>query len=194
MIVALALPDWLEDAAETFETCRTDAERMAGVIELARTNVDQGTGGPFSAAIFDSASGRLIAAGVNVVIPTNAGIAHAEAMAVAAAGQALGSFDLGVDGPTSLFASTEPCVMCLGVTVWSGVSRLVCAGRDEDAREIGFDEGPKHPDWVAELEKRGIAVERDLERGSSVDVLRHYLATGGDIYNAGGSIEDGDDA
>ena len=63
------------------------------------------------------------------------------------------------------------------------------------AREIGFDEGPKHPDWVAELERRGIAVERDLERSSSVDVLRHYVATGGDIYNAGEvSIEDGDDA
>ena len=85
--------------------------------------------------------------------------------------------------------------MCMGVTVWSGVSRLVCAGRGEDAREIGFDEGPKHPDWVAELERRGIAVERDLERSSSVDVLRHYLATGGDIYNAGEvSIEDVDDA
>ncbi len=193
MIVTLALPDWLDDAAATFDAYRTDTERMIGVIDLARRNVDEGTGGPFSAAIFD-AGGRLIAAGVNVVVPTNAAIAHAEAMAVAAAGQALGSFDLGIHGPTSLFASTEPCVMCMGVTVWSGVSRLVCAGRDEDAREIGFDEGPKHPDWVAELERRGISVERDLERSSSLKVLRHYLATGGDIYNAGGPIEDGDDA
>jgi tRNA(Arg) A34 adenosine deaminase TadA len=193
MIVTLALPDWLDDAAATFDTYRTDTERMIGVIDLARRNVDEGTGGPFSAAIFDD-GGRLIAAGVNVVVPTNAAIAHAEAMAVAAAGQALGSFDLGVRGPTSLFASTEPCVMCMGVTVWSGVSRLVCAGRDEDAREIGFDEGPKHPDWVAELTTRGISVERDLERRSSVEVLRHYLATGGDIYNAGESIEDGNDA
>lgn len=194
MIVELALPDWLDDATMTFDGYSDDAERMAGVIDLARRNVDEGTGGPFSAAIFETATGRLIAAGVNVVVPTNAAIAHAETMAVAAAGQALGSFDLGAHSPTSLFASTEPCVMCLGVTVWSGVSRLACAGRDEDAREIGFDEGPKHPDWVAELERRGIAVERDLERSSSIDVLRHYLATGGDIYNAGDSIEDGDDA
>lgn len=193
MIVTLALPDWLDDATTTFDDCRTDSERMAGVIELARRNVDEGTGGPFSAAIFDSGSGRLIAAGVNVVVPTNAAIAHAEAMAVAAAGQTLGTFDLGAHGPTSLFASTEPCVMCLGVTVWSGVSRLVCAGRDEDAREIGFDEGPKHPDWVEELERRGIAVVRDLERVSSIDVLRHYLATGGDIYNAGGDAPIGED-
>jgi len=195
LIVTLAVPEWLDEATATFDSFRSDAERMAGVIDLARRNVDAGTGGPFSAAIFDTDSGRLIAAGVNVVVPTNAAIAHAEAMAVAAAGQALGSFDLGTRGPTSLFASTEPCVMCMGVTVWSGVSRLVCAGRGADAREIGFDEGPKHPDWVAELEKRGITVERDLERGSSIEVLRHYLASGGDIYNAGEiSIEDGDDA
>lgn len=188
MNVTLALPDWLDDATASFDGYRTDEQRMAGVIDLARRNVDAGTGGPFSAAIFDGRSGRLVAAGVNVVVPTNAAIAHAEAMAVAASGQRLGSFDLGAHGPTSLFASTEPCVMCLGVTVWSGVSRLVCAGRDEDAREIGFDEGPKHPDWVAALEKRGIAVERDMERDSSIDVLRHYLATGGNIYNASGPI------
>lgn len=194
MIVTLALPDWLDGATAAFESFDSDAERMAGVIDLARRNVDAGTGGPFSAAIFDTSTGRLLAAGVNVVVPTNAAIAHAEAMAVAAAGQALGSFDLSARGPTSLFTSTEPCVMCMGVTVWSGVSRLVCAGRDEDAREIGFDEGPKHPDWVAELERRGIVVERDLERGSSVEVLDHYLRRGGDIYNAGGTNEDGDDA
>lgn len=194
MIVTLALPDWLDDATAAFDGYTSDTQRMVGVIDLARRNVDEGTGGPFSAAIFETGSGRMIAAGVNVVVPTNAAIAHAEAMAVAAAGQRLGSFDLGAHAPTSLFVSTEPCVMCLGVTVWSGVSRLVCAGRDEDARSIGFDEGPKHPDWVTELEKRGVATERDLERVSSVEVLRHYLAVGGDIYNAGGPIEDGEDA
>lgn len=186
MIVELELPTWFEGAASHLDGLDTDSERMGAVIDLARRNVDEGTGGPFSAAIFETGSGRLVSAGVNVVVPTNAAIAHAEAMAVAAAGQVLGNFDLGAHAPTSLFASTEPCVMCLGVTVWSGVSRLVCAGRDEDARTIGFDEGPKHPHWVSELEKRGISVERDLERDASIAALQHYLDTGGEIYNAGG--------
>ena len=88
-MITLALPDWLDDALSTFAGHRTDAERMAGVIDLARRNVDERTGGPFSAAIFDTGSGRLIAAGVNVVVPTNAAIALAEARAVAAAGQRL---------------------------------------------------------------------------------------------------------
>jgi tRNA(Arg) A34 adenosine deaminase TadA len=185
MKVTLELPSWMDAALPHLEGLASDSQRMVAVIELARRNVDERTGGPFSAAIFETDSGRLVAAGVNVVVPTNAAIAHAEALAVAAAGQALGTFDLGADTPTSLFASTEPCVMCLGVTVWSGVSRLVCAGRDEDAGAIGFDEGPKHPDWVAELEKRGIAVVRDVEREASIEALRHYLDSGGEIYNGG---------
>lgn len=191
MIVSLELPRWMDAAMEGLDGLATDGERMAAVIELARRNVDEETGGPFSAAIFETESGRLIAAGVNVVVPTNAAIAHAEPTAVAAAGQALGTFDLGAARPTSLFASTEPCVMCLGVTFWSGVSRLVCAGRDEDARAIGFDEGPKHPNWVIELEKRGITVTRDIERQASIDVLQHYLGVGGEIYN-GGAFGGGD--
>jgi tRNA(Arg) A34 adenosine deaminase TadA len=189
MNVTLELPGWLDDDLPRLDGLVTDGQRMAAVIDLARRNVDEQTGGPFSAAIFETSSGRLIAAGVNVVVPTNAAIAHAEVMAVSAAGQMLGTFDLGTGAPTSLFASTEPCVMCLGVTVWSGVSRLVCAGRDSDAREIGFDEGPKHPEWVAELEKRGIAVEQDVEREASIGVLRHYVDTGGEIYNADGGGE-----
>lgn len=186
MIVSLESPAWLDAEAAGLGGLATDDERMAAVVDLARRNVDEATGGPFSAAVFETESGRLIAAGVNVVVPTNAAIAHAEAMAVAAAGQRLGTFDLGARVATSLFASTEPCVMCLGVTVWSGVSRLVCAGRDEDARAIGFDEGPKHPDWVSELRKRGITVDRDVQRNRSIAVLRHYVDTGGEIYNGGG--------
>ncbi len=186
MNVTLELPHWLDEALAPFGGLDTDETRMAAVIDLARRNVDHRTGGPFSAAIFETETGRLIAAGVNVVVPANAAIAHAEVMAVAAAGQTLGTFDLGAGAPTSLFASTEPCVMCMGVTVWSGVSRLLCAGRDDDARAIGFDEGPKHPGWVAELEKRGIEVVRDLVRSESIAVLQHYLDTDGEIYNAGG--------
>lgn len=188
MIIRLALPDWLDDAATDLDGLGSDSERMSGVIQLARRNVDHITGGPFSAAVFEFDTGRLIAAAVNVVVPNHSAISHAETMAIAAAGQKLASFDLGAGVATSLYASTEPCGMCLGATVWSGVSALVCAARDEDARAIGFDEGPKPVQWVEALETRGIAVTRDLMRAESVEVLEHYVASGGSIYN-GGSID-----
>jgi tRNA(Arg) A34 adenosine deaminase TadA len=83
-----------------------------------------------------------------------------------------------------LVSSTEPCAMCLGAVVWSGVRRLVCGARERDARAVGFDEGPKPEPWIGALAARGIAVLRDVGREASVRVLEQYAAQGGVIYNA----------
>lgn len=77
--------------------------------------------------------------------------------------------------------------MCFGAIPWSGVSQLICGARDEDARAIGFDEGPKLTDWVSALNSRGITVRRDVLREEAVAVLREYSSSGGVIYNAGHS-------
>ena len=76
----------------------------------------------------------------------------------------------------------------LGATLWSGVTRLVCGARAEDAEAIGFDEGPKLPDWAAQLEARGIEVIRDVERGYAAAVLQEYAAGGGPVYNGRGGF------
>jgi tRNA(Arg) A34 adenosine deaminase TadA len=75
--------------------------------------------------------------------------------------------------------------MCFGAIPWSGVSRLVCGARDEDARRIGFDEGPKLADWTGALESRGIRVMRDVLREEGASVLQEYVQRGGRIYNGG---------
>ena len=163
----------------------TDEARMDLALELAARNVSEGTGGPFGAAIFDMDSGRLIAPGVNVVVPSRWSGGHAEMVAFAIAQQRLKSHDLGADGMPrcELFASTEPCAMCLGATPWSGVRRIVCAARDEDARALGFDEGSKPSDWVGQLGARGIAVLRDMRREEAVRILKDYVERGGPVYN-----------
>ena len=74
--------------------------------------------------------------------------------------------------------------MCLGAIPWSGVRRVVCGARGEDACAIGFDEGAKPADWVAELTGRGIEVTRDVLRSEARAVLNHYHTTGGLIYNS----------
>jgi tRNA(Arg) A34 adenosine deaminase TadA len=96
-------------------------------------------------------------------------------------------YDIGDAGRLryDLVASTEPCAMCFGAVPWSGVSRLICGARDKDARNVGFDEGPKLSNWVAELRSRGIVVLRDVLREEAVAVLHEYVAAGGPIYNAG---------
>lgn len=177
------LPNWIDDldAAPRVDP----GEQVRFAVELARGNVVHGTGGPFGAAVFEVDSGRLVAAGVNLVVPTNTAIAHAEIVAIALAGRSVGSFDLGADGlpAMALSCSCEPCAMCFGAVPWSGVRSLLISARDEDARAVGFDEGPKMADWKAQLELRGITVTTDVDRDRGAGVLQEYVDRGGPVYN-----------
>jgi len=180
------LPEWvgpfLGGSPQTFPAME---DRMAFVVDLSRQNMIH-NGGPFGAAVFDE-TGRLIAPGVNTVTSTNCSILHAEIMAIALSQQVLGRYDISDGGkfPFSLFASTEPCAMCFGAILWSGVRKLVCGARSEDAESIGFDEGPKPADWVAALNQRGIDVKQDVMRDAAASVLKEYAAGSGQIYNSG---------
>jgi len=180
------LPEWMDGVlAQVTRTCMSVEERMRFVIRLSCLNVEHGSGGPFAAAVFEVESGLLVAAGVNRVVPLRCSAAHAEIVALSVAQQVVGSHDLGAPGlpEHELVSSTEPCAMCLGAIPWSGVRRLVCGARDEDARQVGMDEGDKPDDWEACLERRGIAVTRDVCRAEAADVLRAYRDAGGVIYN-----------
>ena len=186
-LATVSLPGWVEEAlSNPGREYSTEEDRMRLVIELSRSNVDHGTGGPFGASIFDLSTNRLVAPGVNLVATTNLSAAHAEMVAIMISQQVVGHFDLGGEGlpPYELVASTEPCAMCFGAIPWSGVRRLVCGAREEDARRIGFDEGPRTSDWVTALEQRGISVARDVYRDEAAAVLRYYVESGGMIYNA----------
>jgi tRNA(Arg) A34 adenosine deaminase TadA len=185
--VILHLPDWVERFPADSELLYPSIEeRMQLAIRLARMNIENQTGGPFGAGIFERQSGRLIAVGVNRVESLKCSIAHAEMMAIAIAQHVTGSYDLAgeADVTYELVTSTEPCAMCLGAIPWSGVRSVVCGARDEDARAIGFDEGPKPDNWIKALEDRGISVRRDVLREQTKAVLLKYRERGGLIYNA----------
>jgi tRNA(Arg) A34 adenosine deaminase TadA len=82
-----------------------------------------------------------------------------------------------------LVTSCEPCAMCLGATLWSGVRRLVYGAGREDAARLHFDEGPVFPQSYHYLEERGITIVRNLLRDEAVAVLGEYQAQSGTIYN-----------
>jgi tRNA(Arg) A34 adenosine deaminase TadA len=181
--VEIALPDWLEQRLSSPLVVPTRAARMRLAIDLARENVRRGTGGPFGALVADSRSNEVVSLAVNAVVPSGNCTAHAEMLALQLAEARVGGYDLGAADGFELVTSVEPCVMCLGAVVWSGVRTLVCGARDEDARAIGFDEGPKPPRWVEELGCRGITVVLDLQRASAADVLEEYARLRRPIYN-----------
>jgi len=181
--VALDLPPWLvENLERRSPVVHNDNEQqMAFVLEIAAENSRQG-GGPFAAAVYGS-GGELVSLGVNRVVPDSTPIAHAEIMAIAAAGQALGTWDVRSRGEFTLVSSTEPCAMCMGAVPWAGVRSLVIGARDEDARAVGFDEGNKPADWREHLAAVGITVTRDLLRDEAAKILLDYASSGAPIYN-----------
>ncbi len=184
--VQFFLPPWVEEFARGHSVVEDPGERMGLVIAASRKNVEEQTGGPFAAAIFQMDTGKLVSLGVNLVTSQGLSLLHAEMVAFALAQRKLGTYDLGRLGLPrhELVASTEPCAMCIGAISWSGVRRVVCAADDADARAIGFDEGPKMPGWQDALNSRGIEVVSGRSREEAAAVLAWYAKSGGRIYNS----------
>ncbi|HPS43198.1 MAG TPA: nucleoside deaminase [Treponemataceae bacterium] len=181
----IAMPPWLKGfLAARPRDFKTPEGRMAFAIALSAENARRGTGGPFGAAVFSVATRELVSCGVNRVVGESASIAHAEIMALTLAERGAGSWDLG-PANLELVSSAAPCAMCLGAVVWSGVRALLIGARREDVeRYTGFDEGPIPPDWRAELERRGIAVQTDILRIEASAILDAYGKSGGAVYNS----------
>src|SRR5688572_27567746 len=179
----LVLPPWVHQAVEPNAIFPDDEAKVRLAIELSRLNVDRRTGGPFGAAVFN-AEGRLVSVGVNRVIPQNCSLAHAEVMAYMLAQQRLQRSRLNEDGNRYVLAtSSQPCCQCYGATFWAGVDELLIGASADDVQTLTeFDEGPLPADWVGELERRGIAVRRDIAREEARAVLAHYSDTGGAFY------------
>ena len=186
--VHLTLPAWVHASVDASRAYPTDDDKAGLAIALSRHNVEAASGGPFGAAVFGP-DDRIVAVGVNRVLPHSCSVAHAEMMAYMLAQQRTQRARLNRDaddaptGPIVLATSSQPCCQCYGATIWAGIDRLLIGARAEDVMALTeFDEGPLPADWIGELEKRGIAVTRDVEREAACDALRAYSAGGGSRY------------
>lgn len=184
--MTISTPGWLANFTDWEEPLATDDDRMRLAIALSRANVERGTGGPFGALIVESDSGRIVAAGTNSVVRLNNSTLHGEIVAFMVAQQRLRSFSLAAPGMPAhdLVTSCEPCAMCLGAALWSGVKRVVSGAAREDATRLQFEEGPVFPQSYAYLESRGVTFTRNVLREEARVVLEQYRARGGLIYNA----------
>jgi tRNA(Arg) A34 adenosine deaminase TadA len=184
--VLVSWPEWMNDFVDWHANYTTDDTRMQLAIELARQNVLRGTGGPFGAAIFETPTGRLLSAGVNSVVRLNNSALHAEMLAMMLAQQRIGSYTLSGSPSVSyqIFTSCDPCAMCLGAVLWSGLHRMVTGANRDDATALSFDEGPVFPESYEYLQSRGIEITRGVLRQDAAAVLELYRRHGGPIYNA----------
>ena len=183
--VEIALPGWIDEVVDWERPYHTDEEKMRLAIALSRENVARGTGGPFGAVIVEQGTGRLVAVGVNSVVRLNNCTLHAEMVAFMLAQARLRTFSLSADGLPAhdLATSCDPCAMCLGATLWSGVRRVLCGATRDDAMLLQFDEGPVFASSWAYLKRKGLEVKRGFLREEAVEVFDLYRRQGGAIYN-----------
>ncbi|MDF2157473.1 nucleoside deaminase [Algoriphagus sp. CAU 1675] len=115
----------------------TDMQKhfMQMAIDLGKEGMEAGKGGPFGCVIVKD--GKVIGKGCNNVLKTNDPTAHAEVVAIREACKTLGNFQL---DNCEIYASCEPCPMCLGAIFWARPARVFYAGTKEDAADAGFDD------------------------------------------------------
>ena len=104
-------------------------------VNLAQDNVNNRNGGPYGAIIVKQ--GKIISASGNRVTANIDPTAHAEVMAIRLACEALN--DIKLTG-CILYASCEPCPMCLGAIYWARLEKVYYACNRLDAAKAGFDD------------------------------------------------------
>lgn len=152
---------------------------MLGVYEKTSDGVKQAKG-PFYAEIYDK-NGKLIAASSNSVVEDNCSIYHAEVNTLKKAHSYYKQYNLAPKDLT-IYVNAEPCIMCAGAIMWSGVKTVYFGVPSKSVEKItGFDEGFK-PNWINEFKKRGITVYGNIEQQAGERILQDYVNSGKEIY------------
>ena len=126
-------------------------------IDTAEKNMMDG-GGPFGAVIVRD--GTVIACSGNRVVPGHDPTAHAEVMAIRLAAEVSSTHDL---SDCVIYASCEPCPMCLGAIYWAGIRRIVYASDRYRAAAAGFSDNHIYEELVLGNSERSIEMIRDLK-------------------------------
>ncbi len=140
-----------------------DTHFMKMVIQLAQKKMQAGEGGPFGSLVVQD--GNIVSEGWNKVTSTNDPTAHAEIVAIRRSCSQLGTFDL---GGCVLYASCEPCPMCMGAIYWSGITRVVFGASRYDAEAIGFKDNFIYKELGLTNDERLIDMKQVLRKESLI--------------------------
>ena len=141
---------------------------MREAIQLSLSNIHSCTGGPFGAVIVRE--GQIIAKGANSVTATNDPTAHAEVVAIRKACEKLQTFDL---SGCEIYASCEPCPMCLGAIYWARLDKLYFANTKSDAAAIHFDDQFIYEELEKPLDQRSLFT-RQLLRDEALEAFKTW--------------------
>jgi len=131
-----------------------DREFLGMAIKIAGDGIKTGAG-PFGAVI--TRNGDVIAASSNRVVLDSDPTAHAEILAIRKAAAILKSHDL---SSCVLYASCEPCPMCLGAIYWAGINKVVYSASRNDAASAGFSDEYIYNEIVLDPDERNVTFIR----------------------------------
>ena len=156
------------------------AEKIILGLQAEITKYIKNGSGPFLAVVLD-AKGNIVSKEANSVVAEGCSNNHAEMNAIKMAQKKLGTYDLSKYN-LSLYVTSEPCMMCIGGIMWSGIKEVYYGVPSKRVEEItGFDEGFK-PNWLEEFKKRGITVYGNIAAKAGEKVLYDYVKTGKKVY------------
>lgn len=142
-----------------------DQRLMQAAITEAAAGLAANEGGPFGAVIVRE--GRVIARGHNQVVGLNDPSAHAEVQAIRAACHALNTFDL---SGCEIYATCEPCPMCLAAIHWARLGCVHFGASRQDAAAIGFDDETIYDVLAGRRE-----ADFDVRAGVEAEACRHLM-------------------
>lgn len=145
-------------------------EFLREAIRLSIDKMQAGQGGPFGAVV--TRDGEIIGRGWNQVTSANDPTAHAEVVAIRAACTRLNTFSL---AGCELYASCEPCPLCLSAVYWSRIEHVYYAASCDDAAEAGFDDRELYRELARPAEERRIAMAQAL-RDEALEAMRAWAS------------------
>jgi guanine deaminase len=134
-----------------------DLEFLREAIDLAIEKMTAGEGGPFGAIVVKN--GQAVGRGWNRVTSTNDPTAHAEIAAIREACSRMQTFSL---AGCQIYASCEPCPMCLAAIYWARLESVCFAADSGDAAAAGFDDSHVHSELRKPVLERSIPMRQAL--------------------------------
>lgn len=128
---------------------------MQEAVNIGLEGMRKSEGGPFGCVIVKD--NEIIGRGCNKVTAENDPTAHAEVIAIRAACKKLQNFQL---SDCEIYATSEPCPMCMGAIYWARPRKIFYANTRKDAAVIGFDDSFIYNELNKSKENRKIEIQR----------------------------------
>jgi len=136
---------------------------MREAISLSIQKMRHGKGGPFGAIVVKG--NKIVGRGWNEVTSANDPTAHAEIVAIREACRRLKTFRL---DDCDLYASCEPCPMCLSAIYWARIRSVFYGNTRNDAAKIAFDDKKIYHEIALPIRQRELAMKQLLHKEALV--------------------------